>query len=119
MANIVGALLRSFLTDEQLVQWGWRVAFFTGILVAPAALVLQLYGAEHNPNEGEFDYEEEEADVVGIISSISSSLHRKRPITEALQRENWAALLSSFLTPMLGGAGYYVCLDGCFHADVA
>jgi MHS family proline/betaine transporter-like MFS transporter len=108
MANLVGALLRSLLTDEQLVQWGWRVAFFTGILVAPAALVLQLYGAEHNPNEGEFDNEEEEADVVGIVSSISSSLHRKRPITEALQRENRAALLSSFLTPMLGGAGYYV-----------
>jgi MHS family proline/betaine transporter-like MFS transporter len=107
LANLVGALLRSLLTDEQLVQWGWRVAFFTGILVAPVAVFLHVYGAEHNPNEGEFD-QEEEADAVGFDSSISSSLHRKLPITEALQRDNWAALFSSLLTPMLGGAGYYV-----------
>ena len=107
MANLVGALLRSLLTDEQLFQWGWRVAFFTGILVAPAAVFLHVCGAEHNPNEGEFN-QEEEADGVGFDSSISSSLHRKRPITEALQRDNWAALFSSFLTPMLAGAGYYI-----------
>ncbi len=111
MANLVGALLRSLLTDEQLFQWGWRVAFFTGILVAPVAVFLHVYGAEHNPNEGEFN-QEEEADGAGfdssILSSLHSSLHRKLPITEALQRDNWTALFSSFLTPMLGGAGYYV-----------
>ncbi len=107
MANLVGALLRSLLTDEQLFQWGWRVAFFTGILVAPVAVFLHVYGAEHNPNEGEFN-QEEEADGVGFDSSISSSLLRKHPITEALQRDNWAALFSSFLTPMLAGAGNYI-----------
>jgi MHS family proline/betaine transporter-like MFS transporter len=105
--NLVGALLRSLLTDEQLFQWGWRVAFFTGILVAPVAVFLHVYGAEHNPNEGEFN-QEEEADGVGFDSSISSSLLRKHPITEALQRDNWAALFSSFLTPMLAGAGNYI-----------
>jgi MHS family proline/betaine transporter-like MFS transporter len=109
LANLVGALLRSLLNDEQLLDWGWRVAFFTGIFVAPAAIVLQVYGAEHNPNEGEFDNDDDDADANnGIISSISSSLHRKRPISEALKQGNRTALLSSFLTPMLGGAGYYV-----------
>jgi MHS family proline/betaine transporter-like MFS transporter len=108
LANLVGALLRSLLNDEQLLDWGWRVAFFSGIFVAPAAIVLQVYGAEHNPNEGEFDNDDEADANNGMISSISSSLHRKRPISEALKRGNRTALLSSFLTPMLGGAGYYV-----------
>jgi len=111
LGNLVGALLRTLLTDDQLLSWGWRVAFFTGILIAPVAVFLHLYGAEHNPNEGEFDsHEEEEADEQeqSIMSSISSSLQRNSPLKEALRRENWPALFSSFLTPMLAGAGYYI-----------
>jgi len=110
LGNLVGALIRTLLTDDQLVSWGWRVAFFTGILIAPAAVFLHFYGAEHNPNEGEFDSHEEEVDDQGenIISSISSSLQQSHPLKEALRRENWPALLTSFLTPMLTGAGYYM-----------
>mmetsp|Transcript_30796 Transcript_30796/g.56991 ORF Transcript_30796/g.56991 Transcript_30796/m.56991 type:complete len:451 (-) Transcript_30796:497-1849(-) len=101
--NLVGAIIRSLLSDDQLVQWGWRVAFLTGILVAPVAAYLHVYGVEHNPNEGEFNRQNEELDEAGETSTVHSS-----PLQEALRRENWTALFSAFLTPMLSGAGYYL-----------
>lgn len=111
LGNLVGALLRTLLTDDQLVSWGWRVAFLTGILIAPVAFLLHIYGTEHHPNEGEYDsYEEEVGDDQdqSVVASITSSVQQNRPLKEALRRENWAALCSSFLTPMLAGAGYYI-----------
>jgi hypothetical protein len=55
LANMVSAILRSTLTDAQLLSWGWCVAFISGILIAPAAAFLNCYGVEHHPNKGEFD----------------------------------------------------------------
>ena len=118
LANMVSAILRSTLNDAQLVSWGWRVAFMSGILIAPAAVFLNCHGVEHHPNEGEFDdiiavnntnnEDEFDDDRRSLSSSSSIVVRRKRPITEALKRENWLPLLASILTPMLGGAGYYV-----------
>jgi len=109
-ANLVGALIHTLLTDDQLNSWGWRVGFFTGILILPAASFLHVYGKEHNPNEGEFDDHDDETDGErrSIMSSISSSLQKSSPLKEALKRENLPALVGSFLTPMLAGAGCYV-----------
>ncbi|KAL7533953.1 hypothetical protein ACHAXR_006418 [Thalassiosira sp. AJA248-18] len=108
LGNLVGALLRTLLTDDQLVQWGWRVAFVSGVFILPVAIFLHLYGREHHPNEGEYDSNEETVDDQDIVSSISSSLQQHRPLKEALRRENMPALFASFLTPMLLGAGYYI-----------
>ena len=118
LGNLVGALIRTLLSDEQLLSWGWRVAFFTGILIAPVAIFLHVYGAELHPNEGLYDgnesnaeesnVEESNAEGEGLMQSISSTLQEDRPMYQTLRRENWAALLSSFLTPMLAGAGWYI-----------
>lgn len=106
MANIVGALLRTLFTEEQIVQFGWRVAFLTGILIAPVAVLLHAYGEE--PRIANVDRVERIPEVSHVNSTISESSQQSRPLAEALQRENWLALLSAFLTPMLAGAGYYV-----------
>lgn len=111
MANLVGALLRSVLTDEQIVQFGWRVAFLTGILIAPVAVLLHAYGEESSVNDVDLN-DQDRGRATGAVehsnSTISTSSQQSRPLSEALQRENWLALLSTFLTPMLAGAGYYV-----------
>ena len=125
--NLVGALIRQLLTDEQLLEWGWRVAFFTGILILPVAIYLHLYGKELNPNEGHYNNENDdgldelidEATVTSVdqrsdrsntmSESITSSIiQNTRPLQHSFKRDNLAALLSSFLTPMLAGAGYYI-----------
>jgi len=106
LGNLMGATIRSLLSNDQLIQWGWRVAFLTGILVAPVAAYLHVYGVEHNPNEGEFNGQNEEVDSDDEAGE-TSTVHRF-PLQEALRRENWTALFSAFLTPMLSGAGYYL-----------
>lgn len=110
LGNLVGAILRQLLTNDQLVQWGWRAAFISGILILPAAMYLRFYGKEHHPNEGEYDgsnqEESDEPQGVGIYGVTPSG--RRPPLQEATQRENLPALFSSILVPMLYGGGYYV-----------
>lgn len=98
LGNLVGALLRTILTEEQLFSWGWRIPFLSGILIAFVAFYLKVHGEEHHPNEGEYDQEESQ-------ESLGQSKH---PLREAIRKENWTALVSGTLVPMLWGAGFYL-----------
>lgn len=51
LGNIVGAIMRSVLTDEELVSWGWRIPFLSGIVIGTVALLIHVHGTEINPNE--------------------------------------------------------------------
>ncbi len=109
LGNLVGALIRQLLTPEQLLQWGWRVAFLSGVAILPVAFYLKLYGEEHHPNEGHYDDDNTTLyDQQGQVIAALSESQRKHPLREAVKRENWPALLSSILVPMLYGGGYYL-----------
>ena len=99
LGNLVGALLRTVLTYEQLLAWGWRIPFRSGILISFVAIYLRLNGHEHHPNEGQYNQEGRE---------VAGQQMPKHPLREAIRRENITALISATLTPMLWGAGYYV-----------
>jgi len=96
LGNLVGAIMRTVLNDEQLISWGWRIPFLSGILIAGVAIYLRDNGKEHNPNAGEYD----DDDNVAFEES-------KNPLKEVFKRENLPALASATLTPMLWGAGFY------------
>ncbi|KAL9181997.1 hypothetical protein ACHAXT_012340 [Thalassiosira profunda] len=115
VGNLVGALIRQLLSDEQLLAWGWRVAFLSGAAILPVAIFLRVYGREHNPNEDEYlsttespAGEEESTEPLSGMAGLSASLREKHPLKEALRRDNWAALTSSILVPMLYGGGYWI-----------
>lgn len=93
LGNLCGALLRQVLTEEQLLDWGWRLPFFSGILIAFVACYLQAYGAEVHTTAGVYDRQD------SVITN---------PIRVALSRGNRLALLSTALTPMLWASGFYV-----------
>ena len=102
IGNLVGASLRSALTEDQLIQWGWRIPFLSGILIAFVAIYLKKYGEEHHPNAGEYGTEnrgEEE---------VQNPTQPQNPLRESIRKENLPALISATLTPMLWGAGFYV-----------
>jgi MHS family proline/betaine transporter-like MFS transporter len=50
LGNLCGALLRSVLTEDQLLSWGWRLPFFSGILIAFVAMYLRAHGDEVHTN---------------------------------------------------------------------
>ena len=102
LGNLVGALLRTVLTDEQLVAWGWRIPFLSGILIAFVAVYLRFCGEEHHPNAGEYDAANEEG-----RDGNGEPVQVKHPLREAIREENLPALCSATLTPMLYGAGFY------------
>eukprot|EP00585_Thalassiosira_rotula_P009650 CAMPEP_0196143550 /NCGR_PEP_ID=MMETSP0910-20130528/13588_1 /TAXON_ID=49265 /ORGANISM="Thalassiosira rotula, Strain GSO102" /LENGTH=482 /DNA_ID=CAMNT_0041405027 /DNA_START=145 /DNA_END=1593 /DNA_ORIENTATION=- len=124
IGNLVVAIIRQVLNDDQLFRWGWRVAFISGISVLPLAIYLRLYGKEHNPNEAVYnddgtiksdesdEHDSNEQAGVGIYGAPpASSLQQqqqKHPLREATKRENLRSLLSSALVPMLYGGGYYL-----------
>lgn len=110
LGNLVGALIRQLVTPEQLLQWGWRAAFLSGIAILPVAFYLKLCGKEHHPNEGHYDDDNTTLsyDQQGQVIAAFSESQRKHPLMEAVKRENWPALLSSMLVPMLYGGGYYL-----------
>jgi len=120
LGNLVGALIRTLLTEEQLLQWGWRAAFLSGVFILPVAIFLRLYGREHHPNEGEYDnsssnsnndgsiVEDATTPIASMTLSSSQQEEQKHPLREAIKRENWAALASSILVPMLYGGGFYI-----------
>eukprot|EP01082_Thalassiosira_pseudonana_P008549 g7339.t1.1.5e17418a.1.5e1746ab g7339 g7339.t1 contig24:396189-397169(+) len=92
LGNFVGALLRTILTDDELLRWGWRIPFLSGILIAIVADYLRLHGEEHHPNAGEYD------DKGGKGGSDGGAKH---PLAEVFKRENLPALSSATLTPMV------------------
>lgn len=90
---MAGALLRQVLTEEQLLDWGWRIPFFSGILIAFVACYLQVHGAEVHTTKGVYDRQD---------SKVTN------PIRVALSRGNLLALLGTALTPMIWASGFYV-----------
>jgi len=97
LGNFVGALLRTVLTDEELVAWGWRIPFLSGIFIAFVAIYLRLHGEEHNPNESSV------GDEFGLEGN-----EQKHHWEEVFKRENLPSLASATLTPMLWGGGFYM-----------
>ena len=41
LASLFGVTLTTLLTHEQLVDWGWRIPYFFGMLVGPAGLYIR------------------------------------------------------------------------------
>mmetsp|Transcript_10973 Transcript_10973/g.15696 ORF Transcript_10973/g.15696 Transcript_10973/m.15696 type:complete len:453 (+) Transcript_10973:58-1416(+) len=85
MGSLVGAFLRSALTEQQLYRWGWRLPFLSGIMVAFCGHYLKEHCQEEMHHEPP-----------------------KNPLAAAFAKENRRSLLSASLVPMLSSAGFYL-----------
>ena len=104
LGNVCGATMRSILTEQQLVTWGWRIPFFSGILIAVVSCYLRKYGTDVS------DINVPQAQQGQQQGQEDSRIHTKphNPIKVAFRRENRLALLSTSITPMLWASGFYV-----------
>ena len=94
LGNLCGAFLRQAMSEDDLREYGWRIPFLSGIIIAFVGLYLRFYGEEMHPNENVYDHNDS--------SRISS------PIVAAFGSHNHRALFSSSLTPMLWAGGFYL-----------
>jgi MFS family permease len=49
LAGVVGTVLASVLTDRQLTDWGWRVAFLLGAVIVPFGIIARRNLPETHP----------------------------------------------------------------------
>jgi MHS family proline/betaine transporter-like MFS transporter len=124
LGGIVSFVIRASLTHEQLVSWGWRIPFVSGIFVSDLGFYLRSHGRDHDehhyqPPGGRSSEEEENShNCAGDNSNDNGSdtMHEtegitappKNPLLQALSRENLRPLLTSTMVPMLWAAGFYM-----------
>lgn len=89
LGSVVGATLLALLPEDVAASWGWRLAFFSGLMIG---LVVFLIRRRLPPDEKIIKTEEE----------------RKSPIGEAF-RTQWRTILKVVGFSVGNGVGFYLC----------
>lgn len=127
LGGIVASTLRSSLTEQQLLDWGWRIPFLSGILISFCGIYLKYFCQDdgilpgHSPvatDENENDHEsmevsnEPKGEEIGARSGddhgSTDVTKGDNPLKLAFSRENRRSLLSSATVPMLWSGGFYL-----------
>jgi len=97
LGGIISSLLRAYLNENQLLRWGWRLPFLSGILVSLCGLYLKYYCDEEAIENHH-----------GGGSSSNNSDEKANPLRAALAYKNLRTLFAASLVPMLWSAGFYI-----------
>jgi MFS transporter, MHS family, proline/betaine transporter len=87
LASLFGVALTTMLTHQQLVDWGWRIPYFFGMLVGPAGLYIR-------------------AKVVETPEFVEAELPPTIPISDLLRR---------YPLPVLLGLGISIISNSSFY----
>src|SRR5260370_31469060 len=90
LASLFGVGLTTLLTHEQLVDWGWRIPYFFGMLIGPAGLYVR-------------------AKVVDTPEFIEADKPATMPISDLLRRYPLAVLLSLGIS-IISNSSFYLLL---------
>jgi len=90
LGSIIASILRASIGEDELIDWGWRIPFFLGILVCFNGVYLRYYC---------------EDDVMEHSGHTSGE---RNPIKAAFSVGNRRALFSAFLVPMVWSGGFYI-----------
>mmetsp|Transcript_10104 Transcript_10104/g.14822 ORF Transcript_10104/g.14822 Transcript_10104/m.14822 type:complete len:521 (-) Transcript_10104:113-1675(-) len=98
LGGVVGSVIRATMTPEQLLLYGWRIPFLSGIIVSVAGFYLRSSeGAEDDDNKIDEEGEEEVEET-----------QPTNALVEALKPENFRALLAATMVPVLSASGFYL-----------
>lgn len=93
LGSLVGYAMRSVMSYESLLAWGWRIPFLSGILVSLPGVYLKLYCEDHGRQSP---------------TPSSSSERLEQPLQIALSQKNRRSLLAACLVPLVWSCGYYL-----------
>jgi MFS transporter, MHS family, proline/betaine transporter len=88
LASLFGLTLTTLLTHEQLVDWGWRIPYFFGMLVGPAGLYVR-------------------ARVVETPEFVEAELPPTIPISDLLRRHPLPVLLALGIS-IISNSSFYI-----------
>jgi MHS family proline/betaine transporter-like MFS transporter len=134
LGGVVGFAVRSSLSHDQLVSWGWRIPFLLGILVSISGFYLRSHGGDHDghhyiPTTTNAEVAESEANGETLSDCLPSAdqsqendsrnldvadddtifqQHSDNPFLRAIARDNIRSLLAASMVPMLWSAGFYL-----------
>lgn len=94
LGGLISTALRASLTEEQLLTFGWRIPFLSGVLVSLCGLYLKYYG-----EEDAIDH----AHGGGGGEKLNGN-----PLILAFRKENLRSLAAASLVPMLWSGGFYI-----------
>uniref|UniRef100_A0A7S1BFK1 Major facilitator superfamily (MFS) profile domain-containing protein n=1 Tax=Corethron hystrix TaxID=216773 RepID=A0A7S1BFK1_9STRA len=92
LGGIVGYMMRKLCDEDQLISWGWRVPFLSGILVSVFGIYLKFYVPESD-----------------FHLASSQDQQKQNPLVAAFSKENRKSLLATVLVPMFWSGGFYTC----------
>src|SRR5499433_670600 len=88
LASLFGVTLTTLLSHQQLVEWGWRIPYFFGMLVGPAGLYIR-------------------AKVVETPEFVEAELPPTIPISDLLRRHPLPVLLSLGIA-IISNSSFYI-----------
>jgi MFS transporter, MHS family, proline/betaine transporter len=88
LASVFGVILTTLLTHQQLVEWGWRIPYFFGMLVGPAGLYLR-------------------AKIVETPEFTEAELPPTIPISDLLRRHPLPVLLALGIS-IISNSSFYI-----------
>ncbi len=88
IASLFGVTLTSLLTHDQLVDWGWRIPYFFGMLIGPAGLYVR-------------------AKVVETPEFVEAEKPETIPIKDLLRRHPLSVLLG-FGISIISNSSFYI-----------
>jgi len=88
LASLFGVILTTLLTHQQLVDWGWRIPYFFGMLVGPAGLYIR-------------------AKVVETPEFVEAELPPTIPISDLLRRHPLPVLLGLGIS-IISNSSFYI-----------
>lgn len=92
LGGVIGFTMREVLEPEQLLSWGWRVPFLSGILVSFSGVYLRFFCPEDDPH---------------LFHAGPDG--PPNPLKAAFSKKNRRSLIASSLVPILWSAGFYLC----------
>eukprot|EP00980_Cylindrotheca_fusiformis_P008802 scaffold1870_cov104-Cylindrotheca_fusiformis.AAC.3 len=109
LGGVVAFLIRRHLTEEQVLSYGWRLPFLSGILVGFCGLYLKYYCPSTTEEETVFQDGHPGHSHHDDFSNRSSKRSNKSPLAIAFLPENRRLLLAACFIPILWSGGFYVC----------
>jgi MFS transporter, MHS family, proline/betaine transporter len=129
LGGVVAYGLRASLTEEQLLSWGWRLPFLSGICISFCGIYLKYFCKDDEILPGHHTPVptiDDDDDVPVTLNNANGCLtldddHRdtipdvprslsppSNPLRRAFAKENRRSLLASSMVPMLWSGGFYL-----------